>query len=137
MDVIPKMTVDPVTPSEAPLIKKPYQRQRVYVDFTGVESVTDTSFGNDTDVNNIVARFSRTGELPQNTSTGQYCDVTNLQEDLTVLLQRSKDALAELDLLKANKAKEEAQTALDNAEKARQFDELIKKQAEALKPAED
>lgn len=57
-------------------------------------SNTQDSFGNDTDINTIMARFERTGILPPNTAEPQYADVVDLQGDLTEIHQRSMEAIS-------------------------------------------
>ncbi|AXH73079.1 MAG: internal scaffolding protein [Microviridae sp.] len=77
-----------------------YQRprnhlQRLKVQTVNTEpSMTDTSHGNDTDVNKIVARFERTGVLPQPTEEPQYGDCTPFARDLTELLNEAEDIQA-------------------------------------------
>lgn len=118
-------------------IRKPYFRTRSVLSFEGVESVTDTSFGNDTDVNKIIARCKRTGEpLPQGEVQPQYSDCTNLQKDLTVLIDEAKRALDHYQQQERDQASEVARQQAENAQKAQQFDELQKKQAEIMKPAQ-
>lgn len=117
-------------------IRKPYTRTRSVLSFEGVDSVTDGSFGNDTDVNKIIARCRRTGEALPDVGPGQFTDCTNLQKDLAVLINEAKQTLDEY---AANQAKQEAEVArkaTSDAEKAKQFDELMKKEASIKKPAE-
>lgn len=97
-------------------IRQPYHRERTPINFEGYESVTDTSHGNDTDVNNIVARFSRTGHLPKPETAPQYADVSGLQGDLTDLINQSREAIESLqeqdrenEKIKQNKIKENAE----------------------------
>lgn len=56
-------------------------------------SNTIDSAGNDTDINLIMERFSRTGILPEATQQPQYGDVVDLQGDLTEIHQRAREAL--------------------------------------------
>lgn len=79
--------------AQAPRIRKPYEREAQPWPYHNTESVVDRSFGNDTDVNNIIARFKRTGHLPEQGAPGQYADVTGLQRDLTELVEESREAL--------------------------------------------
>lgn len=79
-------------------LRKPWERERSITEFEG-ESQTDTSSGNDTDVNHIVARFARTGQLPPATREGYFGDVTHLQGDLTEMIERGKAAQKELERL--------------------------------------
>lgn len=117
-------------------IRKPYSRTRTPISFEGVQSVTDASYGNDTDVNKIIARCRRTGEALPDNGPGQYMDCTDLQEDLTVLIDKAKKTLVDYEAQIAKQKEQETKQLQENAEKARQFDELQKKQAEILKPTE-
>lgn len=64
--------------------RKWYDRSRVYSKIAG-ESMTSQSDRDHSDVNYIVSRFQRTGELPKNPRglEPRYEDVTPLQENLT------------------------------------------------------
>ena len=73
----------------------PFEDLRVPTIVEG-ESMTDDSAGNDTDINNIIARFDRTGQLPTGRGPGQFEDVSGLNQDLTELLSKQKEALQEL-----------------------------------------
>lgn len=115
-------------------IRKPYSRLRV---ITPVDPVTRThrELGNDTDVNNIVARFQRGGVLPQDTRPHFYQDVTNLQQaELTELVERSKAARAELAALQAESDRRNAETQSELAEQARLYQELLKAQEAEQSP---
>ena len=80
-----------------PVTKKPWQRERqIFTSERDTDSWTDRSFGNDTDVNKIVARFARTGTLPEGQGNGQYADVTRLQRDTAQMILESRAALEEL-----------------------------------------
>jgi len=94
-----------------PYIRKQWERVRTPTIFTGETKVQATS-GNDTDVNSIMARFTRTGQLPPATSEPQYADVTALQEDLTEILERGREAQATLDEIRL-----EAQNRVKNQNK--------------------
>ena len=113
-----------------PIIKKPWQRNRLIVDLEGQEFKVDTSFGNDTDVNNIVKRFQRTGVMPEaeNADKGQFADVTNLQEDLTGLLERVETAKAEVAAAETALQQKEAEKAANDAQRLKEYDELRQKQ---------
>lgn len=103
---------------KTPEIRKPYYRARVQTE-SGGESVTDKSFGNDTNVNNIVARFARTGEMPTVGPEGQFADVTRLQGDLSQMICEAKDTLKYMDELKsaqAEKVKSDLEKRLKRAE---------------------
>jgi len=117
-------------------IKKPLERVRVQIRYQGdqAQSVTDRSFGNDTDVNKIVARFARTGEFPGDSNQGQFADVTGLQGELTDLIGESREALEKYKA--AEKALEDKQAAqiVKNAEELEQLRQFKIKHAEAMKP---
>lgn len=112
--------------NQKPAIKKPWERERKITDLEGQQSKVDRSHGNDTDVNKIVARFSRTGVLPGNPEAAQYADVTNLQEDLTDLMERVKTATAELNAAKAEQAAREAEQKAQDAARLKAYDEAEK-----------
>lgn len=119
---------------DALYIRKPYERQRLITVVEG-ESATDQSFGNDTDVNRIVARFARTGILPDaNSAQAQYCDVTNLQADLTELIEKGREAMDELNRVKAENAAKMAEKAKEDAKLAAEYRNYKEKMAETLAP---
>jgi len=120
-----------------PLIRKPLSRVRQVTDIPG-ESKTDTQFGNETDVNKIVARFKRDGEFfNTNPDAGEYCDVSNLQGDLTAIIERGREALEEINTLRANQAKLSKEQEAENAKLAEEYRQLRKTQEEALAPEPD
>jgi len=123
---------------ENPVIRKPLSRVRQVTEIPG-ESRTDTQFGNETDVNKIVARFRRTGELPNSNvaGTGEYCDVTNLQGDLTEIIEKGREALEEINAIKANQAKLSKEQEAENAKLADEYRQLRKQQEAALAPEPD
>lgn len=83
----------------------------------GGESMTDGSFGNDTDVNKIIARFARTGELPgQLPQDGQFQDVTPFQEDLDTLINKTNHARKELEGIQKQAQAAQALQAKKDAE---------------------
>ena len=84
--------------SERPVIRKPWERVReVWTPDRSNESETDRSAGNDTDVNRIVERFSRTGVMPEGQNgPGQFVDVTSLQGDLAEMISKGKTAMDQL-----------------------------------------
>mgnify|MGYP000747455357 CR=1 FL=1 len=103
-------------------IRKPYERQRSTLK-NDKPSVTDQSFGNDTDINNIIAKFSRTGEMPPTTKpAGQYADVTGLQADLTQLIEDSSAAILQLE---KEKREQEQYLKSENANKIKAMEDKI------------
>lgn len=103
------------------------ERQRTPQPVWG-ESRVDDSFGNDTDVNKIVERFARTGYLPEGSPSVQpvYQDVTNVQEDLTVLLAKTNDARKELENIQKQAQAAKAQQAAKDAEDLARYREQEK-----------
>lgn len=104
------------------IIRNRYQRERVITQIVG-ESRTQAGNGNDTDVNRIMERFTRTGILPQPTQQPQYADVTDLQQDLQEILRKGDEAKLKYEELKlqAEKRKNEITTQQQN-EKAQKAD---------------
>ena len=66
-------------------LRRPMERERLPF-FTEGESKTSQADKVHCDVNNIVAKFDRTGELPASSMAPQYGDVTSLQGDLTQMM---------------------------------------------------
>lgn len=118
---------------ERPRIRKPWERDR-QITFNEMESKTDTSQGNSTDVNVIVERFARTGMLPPTTLPGgrepQFADVTGLQKDLTTLIEDGKSALDDLKIAETKHKKQKQQETTDK------ITELEKELKEAKNPPE-
>lgn len=116
---------------QVPTIQRWWQRNRV-TSKVGTESVTDTSFGNDTDINKIVERFARTGRMPDGpTQQPYYGDVTHMQDDLSVLLQKTETGRKALEELQAQQAADqEARLAADAAE----LEQLRAEKAAAAEP---
>jgi len=108
-------------------IRLPLSRERLITQVPG-ESMVNAGFGNETDVNAIVARFTRTGQLPPPTSTPQYADVTELQRDFTELVEESRElqaAIAEYQNTLDKAKREETQNALnENAQLREQLSQL-------------
>lgn len=74
-------------------IRRPHERLRVQTEIIG-ESLTQQSFKDLTDINNIVNRYDRTGYLDGRNTTPVYADVTSLQGDLTESINSSREAIA-------------------------------------------
>ena len=101
----------------------------------GQQLKTDQSQGNDTDVNKIVARFARTGELPPARGEPQYADVTGLQGDLTELLAKGESARKELQQLENEKAAQAAsKQEADQAELQRLRQQVAEQQESSATP---
>lgn len=81
-------------------VRYPWERCRLTRQMGENPLQTDQSQGNDTNVNNIVERFARTGVLPApNQGAAQYGDVTALQGDLTEIIangEKAKTAMTKL-----------------------------------------
>lgn len=107
-----------------PHIRKPWERHRSITSLEGQESKTDFSFGNDTDVNRIVARFARTGQMPEPTREATYADVTALQGDLTDIMEKGKLAQEALKVLNAEKQKAEGEELDRLKAAAKELEEL-------------
>jgi len=99
------------------IIRSGYHRARHVTEILG-ESVTQATDGNTTDVNKIMARFTRTGILPEATREGQYADVTDLQGDMTEILERGKQAASDLEELMAEAKRRENEAISENNENA-------------------
>lgn len=56
-------------------------------------SNTQNAFGNDTDINTIMARFDRTGIFPQPHQQPQYADVTGYAGDITERFLQSQETI--------------------------------------------
>lgn len=93
--VIPTKQARPPFEERTYKIRKPRERERWVSPITG-ESLTDTSHGNDTDINHIVARCTRTGLWPPVPDEAIYADVSNLQKPLDQLMQEAREAIEEL-----------------------------------------
>lgn len=105
------MILDPKTGevlSLLPIIRNPYTRVRVQYQTLG-ESKTHQSHREAVDVNNIIARYERTGQLPPARVAPQYADVTGLQGDLTDLHNHSRATLDVADDFFKKRANEAAQ----------------------------
>lgn len=107
------------------LVRKPYERVRSPFQFPyGNEKVTDDSHGNDTEINKIIARFKRSGELPPGMDgQPQYGDCSELQGDLTAIIAKGEEARAaieklQMEQIEANKkASEENKLELERLKK--------------------
>ncbi len=116
-----------------PRVRLPWQRDRELTPGGG-ESTTDQSAAAETDVNAIVARFKRTGELPPAQKQGIYTDVTHLQGDLTERLLWAQEQLQNvttaIELDQLNQQKEADKLNKEAEEKA------LKENAEIIPPVE-
>lgn len=110
-------TGDIIDFGDKPFVRRPWHRSRHGFECEG-ESKTQQYHKDLTDINNIVNRYQRTGELPPAKIQGQYGDVTSLQGDLGERIIASKEAIAEADkhLAKKNKEREDAKKASSQTE---------------------
>lgn len=72
--------------------RKPWARERLVTVVEG-ESATAVHMLQETDINNIVEKFHRTGLMPPANRDAQYGDVTALQGDLTETLNKTAATL--------------------------------------------
>lgn len=79
-----------------PNTRRDYWHRAKYLTIPEGESLTMEMPDHETDVNEIVSRFERTGYLPTSDRIPQYGDVTHLQEDLTVALEKSRSTISAL-----------------------------------------
>ena len=101
------------------------QADRQYVDLEGQTKKVDDSVGNDTDVNNIVARFQRTGEeLPEN-ANATFDDVSDIN-DLADIIIKGKTAEDRYAALKAEQADKKAKQQKSDAEELARLREAAK-----------
>lgn len=89
------------------VIRNAYQTVRSITTILG-ESKVQATKGNDTDVNRIMERFTRTGVLPQPTKEAQYADVSEYG-DLQTILTRGKEAEQRLGELQAEEKRRQQQ----------------------------
>lgn len=75
-----------------PFVRNSWCRERLKAKIDPV-SMTQESHRDQTDVNAIIARFERTGHMPQNREQPQYGDVSHLNDDLLVIINRAKDII--------------------------------------------
>lgn len=104
------------------IVRKPFDRERLYAKFEG-ESRTQMADQASCDVNMIMARFQRTGILPEGKGPGQYGDVTDLQKDLTESIEKSRQVIADAKM----------RVAEANSKRAKEQAEKLQKDLEELK----
>lgn len=81
------------------------------------ESRTVQDQNNETNINTIVKRFDRTGQLPVGKSNGQFGDVTELQRDLTTLIAHSRNVRDEARSKLLQKQLDARNAAIEQAKK--------------------
>lgn len=75
-----------------PFVRPRWCRERLMCDF-GTESSVQQGFGEQTNINEIVKRFQRTGFMPPQREP-VYADVVALQGDLTELIEQSREVIS-------------------------------------------
>lgn len=86
----PKSKADKDTGEVLPrVVRRPWERERLSIKIEG-PSRTHQAHKDLVDVNNIVRRYERTGQLPPGRQ-GQYGDVTALQGDLTERVNHARE----------------------------------------------
>lgn len=73
-------------------VRQPWCRVRVITE-NDEPSMTQQSHKDQTDVNAIVERFQRTGQLPPAIREPTYADVTELQGDYTEMVNRARQTM--------------------------------------------
>lgn len=76
----------------APLRRRPWEEMRLQTIFEG-ESRTQQSHRESVDINNIIKKFDRTGQLPSPTRPAQYGDVSDLNRPYGELIEESRNTL--------------------------------------------
>lgn len=104
------------------IVRKPFDRERLFTKFEG-ESRTQIADQTSCDVNMIMSRFQRTGVLPDGKGPGQYADVTELQNDITDAINKSRQVIADAKM----------RVAEANSKRAKQQAEKLAKDLEELK----
>lgn len=77
------------------VIRRPFDRVRCSIDEFD-ESRTAQSEKDETDINNIVKKFTRTKKLPEERAGAQYADVSGLNQDLTSLYNLQKQVMGDI-----------------------------------------
>lgn len=109
-----------------------HERHRRFTVIDG-DSKTMQSHAESADVNYIVNRYQRTGELPQNPRglEGRYEDVTGLQKDLT---EAYNDSIETIDDFYAEQAKAEAEQNQDDSWNAQEQEDNERQRRHDDKP---
>nr|QJB18779.1 MAG: internal scaffolding protein [Microvirus sp.] len=90
------------------------------------ESMTHESFKDETDINAIVGRYARTGELPPALHAPQYADVTGLQGDFTVRIGEARSTLAKVE--QAKRTRQVEQLEIETEIRTRVLEEVAARQ---------
>jgi len=79
-------------------IRSPYDGSRVEIIVGGGESMTREAFADELDINKIVERYARGGQLPLTTEDARYGDVSDVRDYKSALdfVFKSKQKLADL-----------------------------------------
>lgn len=126
--VIDLDTGDCIDFGDHPVVRPTWYRRRLMKFFPEVTR-TQQHHRDLTDINNIVSRYARTGEMPPAKQAPQYADVTALQGDLSEVAQRSREVIDNAAAYQRTRSK----AAKDHKEKSIKA-EAEKQLREQLKP---
>lgn len=124
MNIYPDDTLVEKRSHSQRVVSLPFERLRIRTVVVG-SSKTVQDHADAADINQIVARFHRSGVLPEGKGPGQYVDVSELQTDNTgAAIVKSREVLSRVAQARAEKAaadrvKAKEQAAADAAELAR------------------
>lgn len=90
--VLDVSTGELVADRDPPYVRPPWFRMSLKFHPEG-ESMTQQHHRDQTDINNIVERYARTGNLPPGRLESQYADVTELQGDLGERILASRETM--------------------------------------------
>lgn len=93
-----------------PIVRPPWWRMSVKTE-SGTESMVQQHLEESANVNAIVARFRRTGEMPPARQAPVYADVTGLQGDFTDRINASRATMDALGAASERRKAEEAAKA--------------------------
>jgi hypothetical protein len=88
-------------------VREPFSRERLHTEIVG-ESRTHQSHRESCDVNWIISRYERTGELPRVKRDGVYADVSALGGDLMEQAIRAQDVIITSEQFLVQRAAEKA-----------------------------
>lgn len=97
------------------LFRHPLSRVRTFAVMEG-ESMTHQSHRDSSDINNIIRQFDRSGVLPPATRPAQYGDVSDLNRDLTELIEIGHRGMKELQRVSAEKMKAKSEAPASHVE---------------------
>lgn len=119
-----KSKVDKDTGEVSYYFRHPLERVRHQTVVEG-ESMTHQSHAESCDINQIIARYDRTGELPRGRNQGVYADVTQLQGDLTERAVNAKEVIKKADEhVRSTRRRKEEQQQLDLEAAKKELEDL-------------